>query len=169
MVSSSGSRDSGSCCAAKNAADLKDENKFISLVHSSGFTIGPGGNSWIYFHFKEMTIILTHYSIRSDFNVRSRSRQSEVVESRSLHGRKKMDQDRCKVANSELDDMNIMRAFPVARVELGHIIRRLNVGVNHSGDDQFVIPSFEIFGILIQSDPDRFLCSFAKRMSLTYD
>jgi hypothetical protein len=144
IVSSSGSRDSHSCCAAKNAVDLKDASKFISSFHSRGFAIRPEGNNWICCHFKDITIIPTHYSIRSDFQGHPggdnlKSWRVKV----SMDGRKWIKVDD-KVNNSELDDTDVTRVFPVARVELGHFIRLINVGVSHGGDDQLVITSFEV-------------------------
>jgi hypothetical protein len=98
--------------------------------------------------FKDRRIIPTHYTLRSYHEESVNNLRSWVIEV-SVDGATWTEIDR-KSNNEKLHSGNAIATFEVAKHEECRLIRLVNVGPNHSGDDCLHISSFEIFGSLLE-------------------
>jgi hypothetical protein len=65
----------------------------------------------------------------------------------SINGQTRFELDRPEDSD-ELNRTRIMRTFEVVRTEEYRMIRLVNIGVNHFGNDQMVIFAWDFFGLL---------------------
>jgi hypothetical protein len=135
--------------AAKNAADLTADSYFWSTSKPKFSNILAGRNNWICYDFRAWKVIPTHYSVRSryDGGVNAANLLSWLVET-SMDGEEWSVIDQ-RVNNDELNRKNITKVFSVARSEMCRMIKLVNFGRNHLGDDCLLISAWEIFGSLI--------------------
>jgi hypothetical protein len=125
---------------ASNVADLDVDSTFYSIDKP---------NQSICYDFKYMTVIPTHYSLKSKWKgfKGSSNLRSWVVEV-SNDGQKWIVVDRVN-NNSDLDGPRFEKTFAIGREEEGRFVRLRQTGKNHRGTDVLCISSFEIFGRLL--------------------
>jgi hypothetical protein len=136
------------CYAAKNVADLSLNSVFCSAHRN--LLILHSRNNWICCNFKNRRVIPTHYAIRSECQAMDKGKhlKSWVVES-SMDGSEWTEIDH-KEDNSALNAPHALQVFPVANGGVCKLIKLVNIGKNHGGNDALCMSSFEIFGCLIE-------------------
>jgi hypothetical protein len=146
-------------CAPQNVVDLRSDSYFYSAHHSSSSEIPHTRNNWICYDFRRRRIVPTHYSITPWAGYVSCSmswvgcvdgehlKNWAVEISSSGHDWMEID---LRENNCELNDGESTKRFEVARSQECRLIRLINIGRNHAGNDALVISAFEIFGTLIE-------------------
>jgi gas vesicle protein len=124
---------------AKNAADPAGNTVFASANKP---------NQWIAYDFKNKKLRLTGYSIRSRFDgfPGSNNLKSWVIEV-SDDGKtwEVVDQ---KENDSDLNDKNIAKAWPIAKEVECSFVRLRQTDLSHSKKHYLAISGFELFGVL---------------------
>jgi hypothetical protein len=105
-------------------------------------------DQWIAYDFKDRSVKVTHYSIRSFYGEGEEDLKSWVIEG-SNDGKRWMELDR-RVNNWELNSPDVIRTFQVTKSEECRIVRLRQIDQNHAGSDCICICSFELFGSLIE-------------------
>jgi hypothetical protein len=126
------------CYAAKNIADLEADSWFC-CANESGMRIC--------YDFKNMKVVVTHYSIRSRFNGLNNNLKSWVIEV-SLDGEHWTVADR-RNDQTGLCAQNVVRSFPVSKQSVGPYVRLCQNGPNNAGSFDTMISGFELFGGLM--------------------
>jgi hypothetical protein len=135
--------------AAKNAADLETDSRFISACRTKEEDIPHTRNNWICYNFKERGIVPTHYAIRTwDSHPGDAHLKSWLVET-SADGESWREVAR-EENNEQLNGRHFTATFPVAGAEECRFIRLVNIGRNHQGNDCIMITGWEIFGSLVE-------------------
>jgi hypothetical protein len=123
------------------------------LTADSKFGSTRALNQWLCYEFKHGAVLPNGYSIRSQFNgsagaFHPKSWAIEVSDS----GSEWTAIDR-RANNNELNDRNVTRYFSIGKElsEPCHFIRLRQTGLNHAGNDELWLSSFEIFGDFFES------------------
>jgi hypothetical protein len=133
---------SSSCCGnayPKNAADLLVDSKFGSQGRP---------DQWLCYEFKTGTIMLTGYTIRSQYDVRTGAcHPKDWIIEISMDGSNWTTVDE-KTNNGALNEQNAVAYFDVAegRHRECRFVRLRQTGNSHSGTDALYLSSFEVFG-----------------------
>jgi hypothetical protein len=135
--------------AAKNAADLEADSRFVSPCRSYEEDIPHTRNNWVCFDFRERRIVPTHYTIRTnELGTGLCHLKSWLVET-SPDGEDWQEVAREK-DNKQLNGVCFSGTFAVADGGDCRFIRLVNIGRNHFGNDRLCISAWEIFGSLIE-------------------
>jgi hypothetical protein len=156
-ITSSRALNESEATAAKNVADLTVDSVFSSAYRGREEDIGHDRNNWICYDFRTHPIIPTHYAIRSSFcgTENGPNMKSWLVET-SLDGNKWSEIDH-QEDNNAVNGGNMIGIFHVSRSGVSRFVRLVNIGRNHSGTNQLVISSLELFGAICKSNYGRFL------------
>jgi hypothetical protein len=127
--------------AAENAADLMSESEFCMKDEAE---------PWICDDFKMRRIRPTHYAIKSYRSPRGRGYHPQhwVVEG-SDNGQSWTELDR-RENNKDLKSLLLVATFPVSGSSEIRMIRLLQTGKNHGGDDNLNFSGFEVFGSILE-------------------
>jgi hypothetical protein len=95
--------------------------------------------------FRKRRVRPTHYTIKSD-----------SLKSWAIHG--SLDGDNWTQIDQQTDDNHLQNrshqaSFPIAESDRYRYIRLSQIGPNHSGTDQLIVEAFELFGTLIEDEP----------------
>lgn len=135
-------------CSGQNVADLGTASFFCSAYHDRASRIPHRRNNWIYYDFKDRRILPTHYAIRSYQGIFLP--KLWVVDS-SLDGEAWQEIDRHENSD-ELKGVGLVGTFAVADCSALGLIRLVNIGQNHRGNDCLALSAWEIFGSLINDE-----------------
>jgi len=137
--------------AARNIADLTADSCFRSAFRPRSTDIGPGPNNWVGYDFKDKTVAVAGYSVRTFFNsyVNGPNPKSWVVEV-SPDGDTWTEIDR-QVDSAALNRKNAVVTFATTANPRARFVRFVNLGRNWMGNDGLCISGFEIFGSLWDS------------------
>jgi hypothetical protein len=127
--------DGSASYAAKKIADLEADSYFYCAEAS---------DVWVCYDFQNMTVILTHYSIRSRYSGAGYNLKSWVIEVSNDSGHW-TEADRGE-NRDELCAQNVVRSFAVSKPSIGRYIRLRQIGLNNRGSFQTLISGFELFG-----------------------
>jgi hypothetical protein len=125
--------------ATKNAADLGTDSYFNSANEP---------NQSISFDFRNLTIIPTHYSLRTHSSGPNDSHLKSWVLEGSTDGNLWIEIDR-RENNSDLNSSCALKTFSIARSDPVRVIRLRQIGPNHCNNNQLVCSSFEVFGSMV--------------------
>jgi hypothetical protein len=114
----------------------------------SMFHTNSEGNSWICYNFKDMLIILTHYSIRTRRDVNGNHLRSWKLEG-SIDGLKWVRIDD-RTGDSSLNSAGAISTFSISEgfQSTSRMIRLQQTGMNSSGGTSLVVSAIEFFGVL---------------------
>jgi hypothetical protein len=134
--------------AARNAADLETDSRFVSAYRDEKEDITRTRNNWICYDFKQRRIVPTHYTIRTHGNDPGGWHLKSWLVETSTDG-----ENWREVAheedNSQLNGRWFTATFAVAGGGECRFIRLVNIGRNHSGNDCLMITAWDIFGNLM--------------------
>jgi hypothetical protein len=125
--------------AVKNVADLKTKNSYTSAQI-------PG--QWICYDFKEHSVTLTHYSVRSFDGYSQCEHPKDWVLEGSLDGEWWVVLDRQNNSKA-LDGKERIGTFPISEPRELRMIRFRQTGPNHMGNEYLIISGFEVFGTIL--------------------
>jgi hypothetical protein len=134
----------------QNAANMEADSCFTSGFRVKSEAIEHTRNNWICYDFKDHRIVPTHYAIRSyNFESGRYHLKSWVVET-SVDGQMWQEVDH-QENNQDLNGRYRTRIFQVSAgvCRPCRMIRLVNIGRNHFGDDCLQIGAWEIFGDLL--------------------
>jgi hypothetical protein len=142
--------DKGLIEATASSMSCSDHPKQATDVQNRYFYFQSNNepNSWICYDFKEMEVTPTHYSILShssgpNYGNHPKSWCLEV----SGDGTSWTEVHRCE-NNSDLNGSSQIGTYSVNRSVKCRFVRLRQTGKNHSNNDCFLLPGFEIFGVL---------------------
>jgi hypothetical protein len=137
------------CCAAKNAADMETDVCFISAERDCKEDIPNSRNNWICYDFRDKRIVPTHYAIRSWRVMSGGSHPKSWIVETSEDGESWKEIDR-REDSDKLNDAQVVGVFEVRDARECRLIRLVNVGRNHFGNDCLHIEAWEVFGTLVE-------------------
>jgi hypothetical protein len=156
----SGAYDNKPDNAAKNAADLESVSCFHSAYRWKTKNIPRTRNNWVCYDFKERRIVPTHHTIRSNGNgpgdLHMRSWLVETSADAKSWREVAREED-----NGALNGPWFTGTFAVAGCGKCRLIRLVQIGMNHYGNDQLKITAWEIFGGLAEQTTDSSDVAFA--------
>jgi hypothetical protein len=132
--------------APMNAVDLTTEQVFGSDVMTMGSNVPHARNNWIQFDFKERRVVPTHCAIRAC--PYSNRIKSWVLEG-SLDGESWLEIDK-RENTVDLAEARTTCMFTCNTNVECSLVRLVNIGKSHAGDDNVVIAALELFGSLIE-------------------
>jgi hypothetical protein len=135
--------------APQNVADLEIDSCYFSNFRGADQDIPPVANNWICYDFCGITVMPTHYTIRSlYYGKRGGTNLKSWFLDGSIDGQCWEIFDR-KDNTSKLDGKGIVKTFKIPRRLECRFLRLINIGRNHAGTDALCLSSFEIFGSIL--------------------
>jgi hypothetical protein len=133
---------------AKNVGDWETDSLLIPVSRRRDEYTRHTKNNWLCYDFKERRIVPTHYAIRTNDGRPGHSHLKSWLVDTSADG-----QSWREVAREDSDQLSGRRfrgTFAVAGGGECRIIRLVNIGRNHYGNDILLIAAWEVFGGLFK-------------------
>jgi hypothetical protein len=135
--------------AMKNIANMTDGSFLMSVYRKKEEDMPHTKNNWLCYNFNERRIVPTHYAIRTNgAGLHCSHLKSWLVET-SADGESWRGIAR-EENNRQLNNSHSAGTFAVAGCRECRFTRLVNIGRNHSGNDQLAISAWEIFRSLIE-------------------